>query len=137
MDTDDGKKALRSYGSMSYAGLLSFIYADLKKDDARVTAALEWLKQNYTLDENPGMKNAGLFYYYHLMTKGLTAAGVDTLALPDGRKVDWKNDLALKMISAQNADGSWVNDNARWMEKDNVLVTSYCVMSLEIIYRRL
>ena len=84
-----------------------------------------------------GLKSAGLFYYYHLMTKGLTAAGMDTLTLPDGRKVDWKNDLALKMISAQNADGSWVNDNARWMEKDNVLVTSYCVMSLEIIYRRL
>ena len=137
MDTADGKKALRSYGTMSYAGLLSFIYADLKKDDPRVTAALDWLKQNYTLDENPGLKNAGLFYYYHLMTKGLTAAGVDTLTLPDGRKVDWKNDLALKLISAQNADGSWVNDNARWMEKDNVLVTTYCVMSLEIIYRRL
>ena len=137
MTTADGKTALRSYGSMSYAGLLSFIYADLKKDDARVLAALDWLKQNYTLDENPGMKNAGLFYYYHLMTKGLAAAGVDTLELPDGRKVDWKKDLALKMISAQAADGSWVNDNARWMEKDNVLVTSYCVMSLEIIYRRL
>ena len=137
MDTADGKKALRSYGTMSYAGLLSFIYADLQKDDPRVTAALDWLKQNYSLDENPGLKSAGLFYYYHLMTKGLTAAGVDTLTLPDGRKVDWKNDLALKMISAQNADGSWVNDNARWMEKDNVLVTSYCVMSLEIIYRRL
>ena len=133
----DGRTALRSYGSMSYAGLLSFIYADLKKDDARVAAALDWLRQNYTLDENPGMQRAGLFYYYHLMTKGLAAAGVETLELPDGRKVDWKKDLALKLISTQNADGSWVNDNARWMEKDSVLVTSYCVMALEIIYQRL
>lgn len=137
MTAADGKKALRSYGSMSYAGLLSFIYADLKKDDARVVAALDWLKQNYTLEENPGLQRAGLFYYYHLMTKGLAAAGVETLELPDGRKVDWKNDLALKLISTQNADGSWINDNARFMEKDSVLVTSYCVMALEIIYRRL
>ena len=83
------------------------------------------------------MQRAGLFYYYHLMTKGLAAAGVETLELPDGRKVDWKKDLALKLISTQNADGSWVNDNARWMEKDSVLVTSYCVMALEIIYQRL
>ena len=122
---------------MSYAGLLSFIYADVKKDDQRVVAALDWLKKNYTLEENPGMQRAGLFYYYHLMTKALAAADVQTLELPDGRKADWKKDLALKLISAQNADGSWINDNARWMEKDSVLVTTYCVMSLEIIFRKL
>lgn len=133
----DGRTALRSYGSMSYAGLLSFIYADLKKDDARVLAALEWLKQNYTLAENPGMERAGLFYYYHLMTKGLAAADVQTLDLPDGRKVDWAKEVALKLTSTQAGDGSWVNDNARWMEKDPVLVTAYGVLSLEIIYRRL
>ena len=133
----DGRTALRSYGSMSYAGLLSFIYADVKKDDQRVVAALDWLKKNYTLEENPGMQRAGLFYYYHLMTKALAAADVQTLELPDGRKADWKKDLALKLISAQNADGSWINDNARWMEKDSVLVTTYCVMSLEIIFRKL
>jgi squalene-hopene/tetraprenyl-beta-curcumene cyclase len=52
----DGRVALRSYGSMSYAGLLSFIYADVKKDDPRVVAAIEWLQRNYTLDENPGME---------------------------------------------------------------------------------
>ncbi len=40
-------------------------------------------------------------------------------------------------MNLQNADGSWVNDTARWMEKDPALVTSYGVMSLEIIYNRL
>ena len=133
----DGRVALRSYGSMSYAGLLSFIYADVKKDDPRVVAALDWLQKNYSLEENPGMKRAGLFYYYHLMTKALAAADVKTLELPNGKKVDWASDLALKMINAQNGDGSWVNDTARWMEKDPVLVTTYCVLSLEIIFHRL
>ena len=122
---------------MSYAGLLSFIYADLKKDDPRVTAALDWLKKNYTLDENPGMQRAGLYYYYHLMTKGLVAAKVRELDLPNGRKIDWTKDLSLKLISIQNGDGSWVNDTGRWMEKDPILVTSYCVMALEIIYNQL
>ena len=133
----DGRIALRSYGSMSYAGLLSFIYADVKKDDARVTAALDWLRKNYTLEENPGMERAGLFYYYHLMTKALAAADVKTLEMADGRKVDWAKEVALKYINTQNGDGSWLNDTARWMEKDPVLVTTYCVMALEIIYNRL
>lgn len=136
MKLPDGRLALRSYGSMSYAGLLSFIYADVKKDDQRVVAALDWLKKNYTLKENPGMERAGLFYYYHLMTKALAAADVKTLETPKG-KVDWAGELALKLINTQAGDGSWVNDTARWMEKDSVLVTTYCVLSLEIIFHRL
>ena len=136
MKLPDGRIALRSYGSMSYAGLLSFIYADVKKDDQRVVAALDWLKKNYTLKENPGMERAGLFYYYHLMTKALAAADVKTLETPNGQ-VDWASEVALKLISTQAGDGSWVNDTARWMEKDPVLVTTYCVLSLEIIFHRL
>lgn len=136
MKLPDGRVALRSYGSMSYAGLLSFIYADVKKDDQRVVAALDWLRKNYTLKENPGMERAGLFYYYHLMTKALAAADVKTLETPNG-KVDWASEVALKLINTQAGDGSWVNDTARWMEKDPVLVTTYCVLSLEIIFHRL
>ena len=137
MDLPNGKQALRSYGTMSYAGLLSFIYADLKKDDPRVIAAVDWLKQNYTVDENPGLQRQGLYYYLHLMTKGLSAAGIDEFQLADGRKVNWRNDVALKIISLQNKDGSWANDNNRFLEKDPVLVTSYSVMALEIIFHQL
>ena len=136
-DLGDGKKALRSYGTMTYAGLLSFIYADVKKDDARVQAALEWLQKNYTLEENPGLGRAGLYYYYHLAAKGLASAGVRDFTTPDGRKVDWARDLALKLIKLQNADGSWVNANGRWWEKDPHLVTSYAAITLEIIHHQL
>lgn len=137
VDLPGGRKALRSYGTMTYAGLLSFIYADVKKDDPRVAAALEWLSKNYTLEENPGMGRAGLYYYYHLAAKGLASAGVRELTTADGKKVDWARDLALKLINLQNGDGSWVNDTARWMEKDPVLVTTYCVLALEIVHHQL
>jgi squalene-hopene/tetraprenyl-beta-curcumene cyclase len=133
----DGKIALRSYGTISYAGLLSFIYADLQKDDPRVTAAVDWLGRNYSNDENPGLGRQGLFYYYHLAVRGLGAAGVEQLTRADGTKIDWRSDLAHKVVAAQNADGSWVNDAARWMETDPVLVTSYCVMALESLAARL
>ncbi|HEX8294783.1 MAG TPA: prenyltransferase/squalene oxidase repeat-containing protein [Chthoniobacteraceae bacterium] len=132
-----GKKALRSYGSMSYAGLLSFIYADLRKDDLRVQAALDWLGKNYTLEENPGMGRQGLYYYYHLAAKGLATAGLRELTTPEGKPIHWPRELGLKLIQLQNGDGSWVNDTARWMEKDPVLVTAYSVLTLEIIHQQL
>ncbi|MEM9080339.1 MAG: prenyltransferase/squalene oxidase repeat-containing protein [Verrucomicrobiota bacterium] len=126
----DGRVALRSYGSMSYAGLLSFIYADLEKDDPRVTTLLSWLGKNYTLEENPGLGQQGLYYYYQTITKSLSAAGIETLSLPDGKKADWRADLGRKLLSSQREDGSWVNENSRWWENDPVLVTSYNILSL-------
>jgi len=132
-----GRVALRSYGSASYAGLLSYIYADLKRDDPRVTAVLDWLRANYTLEENPGMGPQGLYYYLHLMTKGLTAAQVGELEIKDGQKVNWRREIALRLMNLQQRDGSWTNDNARWWEKETPLTTSYSLISLELIWRGL
>ena len=132
-----GKTALRSYGSASYAGLLSYIYADLKRDDPRVEAVYNWLKENYTLEENPGMGPQGFYYYLHTMAKALSAYGVSELETRDGQKIDWRKDLALRLINLQQPDGSWVNENGRWWEKDPALVTSYAVIALELIHRGL
>ena len=132
----NGKVALRSYGSISYAGLLSYIYADVKKSDARVQAVMEWLKSNYSLEENPGMGQQGFYYYLHLMTKALNTADVDALDTKGG-KVDWRREVAMRLINLQKADGSFQNDNGRWWEKDPNLVTAYAVMTLEIIYPRM
>ena len=130
-----GRIALRSYGSISYAGLLSYIYADLKREDPRVAAVLDWLRSNYTLEENPGMELQGLYYYLHLMTKALNTAGIETLELKDGRKINWRREVAMRLINLQQADGSWSNTVGRWWEKDPNLVTAYAVISLDIIHR--
>jgi len=132
-----GRVALRSYGSISYGGLLSYIYADLKRDDPRVKAVFDWLRGNYTLAENPGMGPQGLYYYFHTLTKALTAYGVNELPLANGRNVAWRREVASRVMDLQRRDGSWENDNSRWWEKDPVLVTSYAVLSLEMIYNGL
>ena len=130
-----GKVALRSYGTISYAGLLSYIYADLKRDDPRVVAVLDWLRGNYTLEENPGMQMQGLYYYLHLMTKALNLCGADRLELKDGRTIDWRFEIASRLLQLQQHEGSWANTNNRWWEKDPNLVTAYAALSLEMIAR--
>ncbi|MBI2946506.1 MAG: hypothetical protein HYY23_02600 [Verrucomicrobia bacterium] len=100
-------------------------------------AVSDWLRRNYTLDENPGMGPQGLFFYYHTMAKALTLADVDQLETASGQKVNWRKDLALRLINLQKGDGSWVNDNGRWWEKEAPLVTAYAIISLEMIQRGL
>src|SRR5206468_2433758 len=123
-----GRVALRSYGSISYGGMLSYLYADLKRDDPRVTAVFDWLRRNYTLEENPGLGPQGFFFYCHTMSKALSLYGVDELELKNGNRVNWRKELAMKLINLQQRDGSWENQNGRWWEKDPALVTAYCVL---------
>lgn len=130
----DGRETLRGYGSMSYAGLLSLIYADLDEDDSRVKAVTEWLNQHYTLEENPGLGKQGHYYYYQVMAKALNAAGIDTLKTKDGVEHDWRKELGARILSLQKPDGSWVNENSRWWENEPELVTAYAVLTLEQIY---
>jgi squalene-hopene/tetraprenyl-beta-curcumene cyclase len=130
-----GRTALRSYGSISYAGLLSYVYAHLQRDDPRVVAVYEWLQKNYSLEENPGLGQQGLFYYYLTMAKALSIYGVDRLTLSDGKTILWREDLTKRLLNLQNAKGFWVNSNNRWWEKDPVLVTAYTIIALDYIAR--
>lgn len=133
VDEKSKRVALRSYGSISYAGMMSFAYARVEKDDDRVRAVIDWLGSNYTLDENPGMGQEGLYYYFHLMAKALSAQKVEFLKREDGNMVQWRRDLAKRLISLQQKDGSWQNPTKRWMEGNPVLTTSYVLVALAIL----
>ena len=126
--TADG--GLRSYGSMSYAGLKSMIYAGLGPKDRRVAAAVAWARRHYTLDENPGMGQQGLYYYYHTMAKALDAFGEERFVDAKGRKHDWRREMVEALARRQRADGSWVNEADRWYEGDANLVTGYALLAL-------
>ena len=121
---------LRSYGSMTYAGLKSMIFAGLTKDDYRVKAALKWLGRHYTFKENPGMGQAGIYYYFHTAAKSLDVLGAESFTDADGKEHAWRPELAAEILARQRPDGSWVNDNAKWMEDNPNLVTSYALLAL-------
>ena len=137
----DGKKVARSYGSMSYALLKSFIFAGLPKDDPRMKACWEWLKKHYTLDVNPGFEALrdptapyqGLFYYFHTMAVALDLYGEETIVDPQGKPHSWRKELCGRLVGLQaKTDGSWKNENSsRWWESNPLLATSYAMVSLD------
>ncbi len=138
--SDDTKGDMVGYGSMTYAGIKSLIYCGVGKDDPRMKKALEWVGKNYTLDANPGMPTAnaqrGLYYYYHTFAKCMAALGEDTFTDAKGVKHDWRADLVSALAKRQKEDGSWANENDRWMEGDPNLVTGYALMALSYCQKK-
>ena len=123
-------RGLRSYGSMTYAGLKSMIYAGMKKDDPRIKAAYAWVCKNYSLKENPGLGKQGLYYYYHTFAKALDAMGNDFIVDAKGVKHDWRREMVEELAGKQKANGSWTNEADRWMEGDPNLVTGFVLLTL-------
>ena len=100
-DPATGRTVLRSYGSISYAGLLSYIYADLAPDDHRVKSAYRWAIDHWTLDENPGTGQQGLYYYINVLTKGLNVMGKDVIRTRDGKELHWRSEVIRRLIELQ------------------------------------
>jgi squalene-hopene/tetraprenyl-beta-curcumene cyclase len=119
------------------------IYAVIKKDDPRVKAAIDWCRANWTLDENPGLRENdpsqaknGLYYYFNAMAKALHAYGEPVITDTSGKQHDWRVEMIHKIASLQQADGSWVGEK-RWMENVPLIVTSYTVLALEEVQKDL
>lgn len=121
---------LRSAGAMTYAGLKSFLYAGLSKDDPRVQGAIRWIRGHYTLDENPGLGQAGLYYYYHTFAKAMATWNEDRFE--DAKKVkhDWRKELFEALKKRQRPDGSWANMEKAYAENDPNLATAFAVLAL-------
>src|SRR5262249_37158629 len=122
--------APRSYAGMTYSGLKSMIYAGLKEDDPRVKAAIGYIKDHYTLEENPGQGQRGLYYYYHTFAKALALLGKPTLVDSKGQEHDWRADLVAALARRQEAKGGWGNRDDRFMEGDPPIVTSFALLAL-------
>jgi squalene-hopene/tetraprenyl-beta-curcumene cyclase len=136
LDPDDnphatGDGGLRSLGAMTYAGLKSFLYAGVKQDDPRVKGAVAWIRKHYTLDENPGMKQSGLFYYYHTFGKAMAALGEDDFADAKGVKHDWRKELFEALKKRQREDGGFLNKaDKAFGEQDANLATAFALLTL-------
>jgi squalene-hopene/tetraprenyl-beta-curcumene cyclase len=134
----DGDRQLRCYGSMTYAGFKSMLYAGLERDDPRVRAALDWIRRHWTLAYNPNMperqSREGLYYYYHVFARALNAWGEPVVRDDVGREHRWRAELVEQLADSQREDGSWVNPEDRWMEGVPALTTAYAMLALEAAF---
>jgi squalene-hopene/tetraprenyl-beta-curcumene cyclase len=131
-----GDDVPRSYAGMTYAGLKSMIYAGLTQDDPRVKAAIGYIKDHYTLDENPGQGQRGLYYYYQTFAKAMALLDQPILVDSKGREHDWRAELVAALARRQEANGGWVNRDDRFMEGDPNIVTSYGLLALAAARRK-
>ena len=134
MTNEAGVVLFRSYGSMTYAGLMGLLYADVKPNDPRVRSAVGWAARHWTLEENPGMGQQGLYFFYSILTKALSAYRVPQLDAAGGWRLKVVNKLLnLQTIENKTGHGYWKNENGRFMEKNEILVTAYSILALEMI----
>jgi squalene-hopene/tetraprenyl-beta-curcumene cyclase len=122
---------LRSLGAMTYSGLKSFLYSGVSKDDPRVVGAVNWIRRHYTLEENPGLKQSGLYYYYHTFAKALDALGEDRFADAEGNKHDWRAELLAALKKRQRPDGGFLNASDKaFGEADPNLATAFALLAI-------
>lgn len=141
--TEAGAMRLRSMPGMTYAGLLSYIYADVDRDDPRVKATVHWIRNNWNLEassrdpEKAGTPEAqdGLYYMYNVMSKGMNAYGRDLLTPDNAPAFNWRVSLIRELIARRKTDDNggfyWVNASGRFFESDPVLVTAYSLLAME------
>ncbi len=107
------------------------LYAGLSPDDVRVRAAFDWIRRHWTFDENPGVGQQGLYYYYHTMARALRAAQQPVIRDADDTPHNWRQEMIDAIVARQRDDGRWVNQAERWLEGEPVLATIYSVLALE------
>jgi squalene-hopene/tetraprenyl-beta-curcumene cyclase len=127
---------LPTYGSMTYGGYMSFLYAQLTKTDPRIIAARAWIASNFTVNENPNMGEKSYYYYTHFLARALAINNEKLIATSDGKRHDWANELIDALAARQQDDGSWSNKSDRWMEGDPNLATAYALNALQLALGR-
>lgn len=120
-----------SYGSMTYAGLKSLLFAGIDKNDIRVKKALAWICANYTFEENPKFGTASIYYYYMTASKCLALMAEDVITDTAGTRHNWRKDIIEKIISLQLDDGGWVNSKDEYQENIKELSTAYSVIAIK------
>ncbi|MAG55773.1 MAG: hypothetical protein CMJ83_05740 [Planctomycetes bacterium] len=137
---DDGRTVFRSYGSMTYALLKSYLLCNLDARDARVKSALKWIGDNWQLEYNPGMewvekreaRYMGLYYYYLTIVRCLDIAERQKVKLDAAALQGWRGKVARAILDRQREDGSWINHQDRWFEGIPALATAYSVIALQV-----
>lgn len=137
------KESIAGYGSMTYDGIKTYLYAGLKKDAPEVKAAVDWVRKNYSVEVHPGFPfdNSkrehlrGIFHYYLVMSRALDALGENPFETFDGKKHDWAREIAEQLVKQVHENKMWKNENPAWFEGDPLLTTSYVLVTCNTLLK--
>lgn len=118
------------WGSLTYAGIRSLLFAGVKPTDRRIKQALAWTRRHNTVKENPGLFAGGYFYYLYLFSSAhllLEQGSVPEL------EPNWRLAIATRLLSIQKSKGQWANTSRLWLEGYPSLCTAYALLNLELI----
>ncbi len=120
------------WGSLTYGAVKSLMYAGMEPDDSTLQAAREWLLRHFSITENPGLGEGGLYYYYYMLVSTHKLLKDDTIELPDGSRLNWRRAVINQLLSRQKGQGEWRNVRPLWMEDNPHLTTAYAMLALEM-----
>jgi squalene-hopene/tetraprenyl-beta-curcumene cyclase len=64
------------------------------------------------------------------MAKALAAVEQAEFVDAAGKKHDWRAEMVAALLARQQANGSWLNPDRRWMEGDPNLSTAFALLAL-------
>ncbi|RPH41363.1 MAG: hypothetical protein EHM91_10215 [Planctomycetota bacterium] len=139
------KEVIQSYGSMTYDGIKTYIYAGLKKDSPEVKSAIDWVRKNYSVEVHPGFAYdqaqrhhlRGLYHYYLVMARALDAYGENPFETFDGKKHDWAREIGAQLVKSVKENKLWKNENPAWYEGDPILVTGYVLVTCDVLLKNI
>jgi len=117
-------------GAMTAEAILCRMYLGWKKDDPRLSKAVEWLIQ----DHFPNARNPNLYYWYY---------GTQVMHHYGGEPWEkWNDKMRELLIRSQSTrgsfPGSWDPNQFEWGSKGGrIYSTSLAVCTLEVYYRHL
>ncbi|HBB41749.1 MAG TPA: hypothetical protein DC005_10115 [Proteobacteria bacterium] len=126
--------ATRSYGSMTFAGIKSLLFAHVDKSDPRVVAGVDWARSHYSVEENPGLGQQGYYYYVDTFARTLALLGEPTFKSADNTAHQWAEELARRLLALQDEAGWWSNPVGRWWEGNKHLATAHACLALAACY---
>jgi squalene-hopene/tetraprenyl-beta-curcumene cyclase len=137
------KESIAGYGSMTYDGIKTYLYAGLKKDSPEVKSAIDWVRKNYSVEVHPGFPFdaaqrqhlRGLYHYYLVMSRALEAVGENPFETFDGKKHDWAREIAEQLVKSVKESKMWKNENPAWFEGDPLLTTSYVLVTCNTLLK--
>ncbi|NOQ53221.1 MAG: hypothetical protein GQ558_01295 [Thermoplasmata archaeon] len=130
-----GEEVYESYGSMTAAGLFSYLVSGHGPDNPEVAAAREWLEHEYNLEVNPRMAGTGLYYYLWSQARALAMSPNDWVVDGSGKLHDWRPEVADFFLDRQLPNGGWPgNPQIGWREDERELAGIYALLTLQTGY---